>query len=166
MKTKFILIVISLLLTSCDLLLDATLNFDEETFETSYSLWKEANISNYEFTHSHFSSSSGPQPDIKVVVENKQFKSYTVIPDDISYHEDDLIIFKTIDEAYLKVITIVEDCKRDIEDSSNPMSGADITIEYNEELHIPTKINCLGIYEGDYIGGLSLTININDFIIN
>lgn len=164
MKIKLLLISIIVILSSCQLLEEEVgFNFDEEAFETNYTLWKESNRINYEFTQSHFSSSMGPQPDIVVEVENSRYKQHTIISNDNYVHEENLIIFKTVDDIYKEVLRIAADCKESINDPDDPMRGAHIDIEYDPSLNIPVEVSCRGTYEDDYVGGLSFNLTISNF---
>lgn len=165
MKINLLLISIIIILSSCPLLQEEDgFHFDEEKFDTNYSLWKESNKNNYEFTQSYFSSSTGPQPDVLVNVENSQYKYHTIISNDI-YDENNLKYLKTIDEVYKDVLRIVSECKVSVNDPDDPMLGAVIDIEYDPVLNIPTIIDCYGTYDDDYVGGLSFKLEIKEFTI-
>lgn len=165
MKIKLLLLTLTLTLLSCDLLNDEQgLNFKEESFTANYTLWKESNINNYKFTQKSFSSSTGPMPEVQVEVENSKFKNYIVLSES-TLDERDLIFYKTIDEIYEDILRIVEECKESINDPDDPMLGADIQIEFDQHLNYPVSVSCVGTYKEDWVGGLSLNMEISDLIV-
>lgn len=165
MNIKIITIIILLSVFSCNFFIDKKqeLSFDEDTFKSNYTQWIQSENKNYEFIQKYSSTSTGPQPEIKVEVSNGKFVSSTIISNESDIHKYDFRRFDTITEIYEFVDEIAVECKENIASDQHPMLSAEIEIEYDETYHYPIMIDCSGSYEAGYAGGLSLILRISKF---
>lgn len=166
MKKILILVFTLLILMSCDfsMYLDEGLDFDESSFNINRQLWEEKGETDYEFTQSHFSLSTGPMPEIRVLVSNNQFSSHEIVSNSSNIDENSIVYFKTIDEVYDYIYDIAASCRESIESGHEAsMYGAKIEVQYNEVYNIPQKVSCVGYYRDGVVGGLSSDLTISGF---
>jgi len=164
-KTLIFLLLISLI--SCEEKDDLLgMNFDEETYNENRNLWQESGILNYTFSQEYFSTSVGGQPELNTIVRNNELDNIIIKSSGEDITSDELIYYDNITDLYDFIDSVVKDGNEQINSSDKAMKGAIIDVEYDETYHYPTKISCSGYYPEGYLGGLSITIFVNDFQID
>ena len=164
---NILLIFMSLIIVSCTKSDDSIgLIFEQESYDTNRELWENSGIKDYTFIQEYSSTSVGSLPKlITVVIDGKLDTIYSLSSLNHGYSIENHTNYKTINDVFDFINSIVESCNEQINSSNRPMEGAEIEVEYNENYYYPTKIKCIGYYNESLLGGLSVGITISDFEI-
>lgn len=165
MKLKFFPIVFLFLVLSCSFFNESEdlVEFDEEAYWSHYNQWLEADYQNYDFFHEYGSQVVGPQPEVKVVVSNKEFFSSEVTEDLQGIDMEYLILFESVDEIFEEIYKLYESLNESVK--SSLVTSANVSVIYDEEYHYPKEVHCGESYNTDIVGGVSIRITINDFYL-
>ena len=142
------------------------MTFDKEAYNENRNLWQGNKILNYTFAQQYFSTSVGGQPELSTIVRNNELENITIKSSAKNVRIGELIYFDNITDLFDFIGRIVKDANEQINSSDNAMEGAIIDVKYDETYHYPTKISCKGYYPKGYVGGLSISIFVNDFEVN
>ncbi|WP_456377928.1 DUF6174 domain-containing protein [Lutibacter sp.] len=165
---NFLLLFMLLIIVSCTKSDDSVgLIFEQESYNTNRELWKNSGINDYTFIQEYSSTSVGGLPKlITVVIDGKLDTIYALSNLDHNYPIENGTNYKTINDVFDFISSIVDSCNMQINSSDSPMLGAKIEVEYDKNYYFPSKIKCVGYYNESLLGGLSIVITISDFEIN
>lgn len=165
---NILLIFMSLIIVSCTKSDDSVgLIFEQESYDTNRKLWENSGVKDYTFIQEYSSTSVGRLPKlITVVIDGKLDTIYSLSSLSHDYSIENRTNYKTINDVFDFINSIVESCNEQINSSDSSMEGAEIEVEYDENYFYPTKIKCVGYYNENLLGGLSVGITISDFEIN
>ena len=135
-----------------------TIKFDREEFDKQRAEWQKADIKDYSFTLSYFSSATGPLEETITVLNGK------VTGDS---DNGDIHWFKSsVSGIYESIETIFDSKKDNINDNPDyKVSDLILEIEYDNEYNFPKKATYTVGYEKPVDGGGGYVLNISSFNI-
>lgn len=151
MKKKFLLISLITVCTAmtCDDDHDVFVKFDNAQFDKNRVLWENANIRNYTYVLSYFSSATGPRKDtievVNGVVQN---------PEEIHFYP------YTINDIFKK---IKDDVNEGYNEKRSEVYGVTMNVTYDNQYHFPKEVNYSVSYKTNVVGGAYYDLSVSNF---
>lgn len=139
---------------SCDK--SPSITFDREEFNKQKAEWQIADIKDYTFTISYFSSATGPLEETVTVV-NGEVTSESENKDLHWFHSSISNIYESLES------TFDSETRDSDNNSAYKVTDLILDIEYDEKYHYPKKVSYTVGYDKPVDGGGGYSMNIGNF---